>query len=250
MLPPPPLFIGRPTLRPTSGSLPRAAPLDASKARKLDLCALPESLEDDSQITQFILQPHSSRVIRLLVQDLVNVRLDLGRLLRRVRGESLRHELDVERGLHELREGDGGQPVGLERLDERGRGGFEEGAQNARGEGRRCGAGFCVDDDEVQQDGEDVGAGLAVCDAPVWGVGPRRPGWREDAGFDCGMDLCGVRPGVGAEQLRVELRKHVADAICLIGELYAEERLEEIEECWCNLRLKGRHVGKGKKQPD
>jgi len=78
-----------------------------------------------------------------------------------------------------------------------------------------------VHDYEIEQDGEDVGAGVAVCYALscVWWW---RPVWTEDAGFDCVVNLGGVRFGIGAEKLRVELGEDVSDAICFVGELDAE----------------------------
>ena len=79
-------------------------PLDPPEAGKLHLCPFSQPLETDSQTTQFILQPHSGRVVCLLVQDLVDISLDLRCLLRGIRSERLRHKFHVERGLHELRE--------------------------------------------------------------------------------------------------------------------------------------------------
>ena len=71
-------------------------------------------------------------------------------------------------------------------------------------------------DYEVQEHGEDVRRGIAVCDAFAV-VGGRCPGGAEDAGFDCRVDFCGVGFCVGAEELGVELGEDVADAVCFVG---------------------------------
>ena len=56
--------------------------------------------------------------------------------------------------------------------------------------------------------------------------------------------------GIGAEQLRVQLREDIANAIRFVRELHAEEGLKKVEQRRCNFGLEGRHIGKGQKEPD
>ena len=104
-------------------------------------------------------------------------------------------------------------------------------------------------DYDVEEYGEDIGAGIAVCYAfsRVWRW---CPGWAEDARLDRVMDLGSVWFGVGAEELCVELRKYVADPVCFIRELDTEQCLEEGEKLWGYLCLKSGHVGEGQKETD
>ena len=51
--------------------------------------------------------------------------------------------------------------------------------------------------------------------------------------------------GVGAEELRVQLREDITNAVCFVRELHAEERFKKVEECGRDFRLKGGHVGEG-----
>ena len=88
-------------------------------------------------------------------------------------------------------------------------------------------------DYEVEEDGEDVGAWVAVCNGFLVWTGRGSPGWGADAGLDCRVYLCGVGFGVGAEELRVELGEDVANAVCFVSKLNAEEGFEEVEKSWC-----------------
>lgn len=106
-----------------------------------------------------------------------------------------------------------------------------------------------MDDDEVEEDGEDVRAGFAVGDG-FSGGGVRRPGGREDAGFDGGGDFHGVRYCIGAEELSVELREGVPDVVCFVGELDGEEGFEEGEELGRDFGLEGGHVAKSEEEAD
>jgi hypothetical protein len=74
----------------------------------LDFRPFPQTLQRASQTAQFVLQTDARRVVRLGIEDLVDVCLDLGCSFSGVAGERLGHEFHVERGLHELGQGDGG----------------------------------------------------------------------------------------------------------------------------------------------
>lgn len=88
-------------------------------------------------------------------------------------------------------------------------------------------------DYEVEEDGEDVGAWVAVCDGFLVWARRGSPGGGEDAGLDCRVYFGGVGFSVGAEELRVKLGEDIADAVCFVGELNAEESFEEVEKGWC-----------------
>jgi hypothetical protein len=106
-----------------------------------------------------------------------------------------------------------------------------------------------VHDDEVEKHGEDEGRGVAVCNAFA-GRGLRGPRGAEDAVGDCGSNFCGVGFGVGEEELRVELREDVADAVGFVGKLHAEEGFEERKELRGNVGLESGHVGEGEEEAD
>jgi len=106
-----------------------------------------------------------------------------------------------------------------------------------------------VYDDEVEEHGENEGGGVAVGDAFA-GRGRGRPCRAEDAGFDGGGDFGGVGFCVGEEELGVELREDVPDAVGFVGELHAEEGFEEGEEGGGDGGLEGGHVGEGEEEPD
>lgn len=56
--------------------------------------------------------------------------------------------------------------------------------------------------------------------------------------------------GVRTEELRVELREDIANSVCLVRELHAEEGFKKVEECGRDFGLEGGHVGEGQEQPD
>lgn len=64
------------------------------------------------------------------------------------------------------------------------------------------------------------------------------------------MNLCGVGFGVGTEELRIQLREDVSNAVSFVRELDAEQCLEEGEELGGYLRLESGHVGESQKQAD
>jgi len=204
----------------------RRAPLAPSKTPKLHPRALPAPLQHAPQRAQLFLQSHARTIIRLGIQDLVNVGLRLRGPFGGVGREGLGQKLDVQGGLHQLWEGNGRERGGRKGADERGGGCVEEGAEDARGQGCRRGACFCVDDDEVEEHGEDVGAGFAVGDA-VGGRGRGRPRRAGDSVFDGRVDFGSVWLGVRLEKLGVELGENVSDACGFVGELHGEEGLEE-----------------------
>ena len=102
-----------------------------------------------------------------------------------------------------------------------------------------------MDDHEVEEHGEDVGAWVAVGHGFGTRRWDRRPEWAENAGFDGVVDLGSMRFGVGAEELEIKLGEDIPDPVCFVGELHAEEGFEEREELWGYFRLEGRHVGEG-----
>ena len=104
-------------------------------------------------------------------------------------------------------------------------------------------------DNQIQEHSEYERTWVSVCDAFAW-RGWRRPRGAEDAGFDCGVNFCGVGRGVGHENFTFELREHVADFGIFVVELDAEEALEEGDELWGDVALEGGHVGKGEELAD
>jgi hypothetical protein len=126
---------------------------------------------------------------RLAIQNLIDIRLNATRLLRRIRTEGLCHELDVERSLHQGVKGETGElGVGGERCDEGISRRVEERTQYACCEGWRRRADLGVHDDEGEEDGEDVRGGVAICDTgAVSARGYGRPCRREDASLDSGV---------------------------------------------------------------
>ena len=140
--------------------------------------------------------------------------LDFTSAIRRVVVQSLRHELDVQGSLHELR-----QRVSLallKRRDERQTALLQQVGQNLVRETGSCGADFAVHEDKREEHVVDVGLRVGGT------AGSGRPGFGGDAGRDGGLQ--GVDNGfdVGLEEAGVDLGENVANGLAFVGEFYGE----------------------------
>jgi len=128
----------------TSSPLPPSPlPLETSK---LALSPFSQLLENSSHLWQLALQPRPRVVVSPLIQSQINMTLNFTRAISGVIVQSLRHELDIQCSLHELR-----QRVSLallKRRDQRQTALLQQIGQNLVRQAGGCGADFAVNENE------------------------------------------------------------------------------------------------------
>lgn len=182
------------------------------EARKLVLARLPQLLEDGAHLGQLALQLGAGVVIGAPVEFLVDLALELRRLVGGVVAERLGDELDVERGLHErLERVARAAPKGVEEQHARL---LEQEGEHLRSERRRRGGELGVDEDEDEQGLVDVRLGGRRARARR-----RGPVRLRQAGLRHVSQLLDGLLRVRLEEACVNLPEHVADRFRLVRQL-------------------------------